>query len=84
MQMVRMVTTAEHQYAGRRLRAGDEYDCESIHVPLMKQHGWSRPQEPQGERAADYDTRALATDETVKEKSQSRGSYNRRDMKAAH
>lgn len=42
MQMVRMITTAEHQYAGRRLRAGDEYDCEEIHVPLMRKMKWSR------------------------------------------
>lgn len=34
--MVRMVATSEHVYAGRALGAGDEFDCESQHVELMK------------------------------------------------
>ena len=40
---VRMVATAEHQYAGRRLYAGDEYDCEPQHVSVMRRLGWAAP-----------------------------------------
>lgn len=36
MQMVRMVTTSGHVYAGRSLSEGDEFDCEPQHVNLME------------------------------------------------
>ena len=45
LNFVRMVATAEHQYAGRRLYAGDEYDCEPQHVPVMLRLGWAAPQD---------------------------------------
>ena len=46
---VRMTAQAEHQYAGRRLRAGDEYDCEEQHVELMRKLGWASPSEAKAE-----------------------------------
>jgi hypothetical protein len=54
--MVRMVVTAEHQYAGRRMQPGQEHDCEQQHVALMRSRGWAKPvaQEP-----AQYNTRAM-------------------------
>lgn len=60
MAMVRMITTAEHQYAGRRLRAGQRYDCEPQHVALMRRLGWARPVEKEKEEEElTYQTRHL-------------------------
>lgn len=33
--MIRMVTKKPHDYAGRQLHEGDEFDCEEAHVQLM-------------------------------------------------
>jgi hypothetical protein len=55
MEMIKMVTTAEHQYAGRRLYAGDEFDCEEQHIELMAKMGWAKPVK----RGQIYGTRAL-------------------------
>jgi hypothetical protein len=60
MQMVRMVVTAEHQYAGRRLHAGQEYDCEPQHVALMQQHGWARRKDEAAAPSQQYQTRDMA------------------------
>ena len=54
MEIVKMITTAEHQYAGKRLYAGDPFDCEEQHVGLMLKMGWAKPK-----RAQTYGTRAL-------------------------
>ena len=43
MNTVRMITMAEHQYYGRRLHPGDEYDCEAGMVKVMEGQGWARP-----------------------------------------
>lgn len=57
--MVRMVVTAEHQYAGRRLHPGDEYKCEPQHVEPFEKLGWARRKEE--ERAAgEYLTRDMS------------------------
>jgi hypothetical protein len=39
MEMVRMVTTSEHVYAGHRLAVDEEFDCEEQHVDLMHKLG---------------------------------------------
>lgn len=57
-EMVRMVTTAEHQYFGRRLLPGDEYDCEPQHVEIFKNQGWVRPKDG-GDQAQHYRTRDM-------------------------
>lgn len=54
-----MVVTAEHRYAGHRLHAGQEYDCEKQHVELMQKLGWAKPVEEPGERSASYNTRVM-------------------------
>lgn len=54
--MIKMVTTAEHQYAGRRLYAGDEFDCEERHIELMAKMGWAKPVK----RTQTYATRVLS------------------------
>ena len=54
MEMVKMITTAEHQYAGKRLYAGDEFDCEDQHIELMAKMGWAKPA-----KRSTYGTRAL-------------------------
>lgn len=55
MEMIRMVSTSEHLYAGRRLYAGDEFDCEKQHVELMANLGRAKPVE----KKQTYETRAL-------------------------
>ena len=39
--MVRMVTKTAHEYAGKNLTPGDEYDCEEEHVIVVTTMGWS-------------------------------------------
>lgn len=55
MEMVRMVSTSEHVYAGRRLYAGEEFDCEEQHVDLMAKLGRAKPVQ----RSQGYETRVL-------------------------
>lgn len=33
--MIRMITKTPHEYAGRKLNDGDEFDCEDPHVALL-------------------------------------------------
>lgn len=40
--MVRMRSESSHVYAGRALRAGEEFDCEPQHVYLMTALGCAR------------------------------------------
>lgn len=55
---VLMIATAEHQYAGRRLRPDEQYECEPQHVSLMERLGWARPA-ASADPALTYQTRAL-------------------------
>lgn len=58
--MVRMTVVKEHQYRGKRLRAGEQYDCEPQHVAVFVRLGWARPAEREEEgHAATYRTRHL-------------------------
>lgn len=75
--MVRMVVTAEHQYAGHRLPVGKEYDCEEQHVSLMQRMGWARPV---AEADTVYESRAVTAEGP--EPRAKRGRYSRRDMRA--
>ena len=64
---VRMITKAEHQYAGRRLHPGDEYDCEEIHVAVFRRLGWSDP---------------VMNGSNVEEPQRVKRQYRRRDLQA--
>ena len=69
--MVRMVVMKEHQYRGRRLHAGEEYDCEPQHVSVFERLGWARPAERKAEeetvteprRELAYSTRRMEAEE---------------------
>lgn len=63
MDMVRMVTTSEHVYAGRALKAGDEFDCEKQHVILMTVRRCAHVKESTTE-APTYQTRAMTAGKT--------------------
>lgn len=57
--MVRMVSEASHVYAGRALKAGDEFDCEPQHVDLMKILKRARVQEDKKHEPQVYLTREM-------------------------
>ena len=59
--MVSMIVTKEHQYAGRRLRPGQRYECEPQHVALFTRLGWARPAEREEaeDRSLSYETRHM-------------------------
>jgi hypothetical protein len=60
MEMVKMITISEHVYAGRQLKSGDEFDCESVHVHLMQTLGRARKAEvPAQEVTQKYRTRDM-------------------------
>lgn len=68
MHMVRMISIATHDYAGHRLHADQEFDCEAQHVSLMQKLGRARPKD---------DAAANATSAA-----QPANNYATRDMKA--
>lgn len=80
MEMVRMVTTATHAYAGHRLQPGEEYDCEPQHVPVMLKLGWSKPaaakkrrgKRRDAERESTYQTRVLTAERPMRRRSKGR------------
>lgn len=45
MEIVQMVATAKHDYAGRHLVEGDEFDCEKQHVHVMEILGRGKKKE---------------------------------------
>lgn len=55
---VHVVTTAEHQYYGRRRNVGDEYDCEAPVAREFQKVGWIRPAEQASDQT--YETRDMA------------------------
>lgn len=55
--MVLMLSESSHVYAGRALRAGDEFECEPQHVHLMTVLGRARKVEPKVEQV--YRTRDM-------------------------
>jgi hypothetical protein len=59
MEMVRMVTTSPHVYAGQQLAVGDEFDCEKPHVVVMTTLGRARLKEA-APTANTYRTRDMA------------------------
>lgn len=67
---VNVVTTAEHQYYGRRYSVGDEYQCEEPVAQKFKAMGWVRLSE-------------IAGPIDVSGETPSRGTYNTRDMVAS-
>lgn len=58
MPMVKMITQSDHVYAGRALRAGDEFDCEPQHVHVMETLGRARV--AKGEVPNTYQTRDMS------------------------
>ena len=70
MDMVRMVTISEHVYAGHRLHAGDEFDCEKVHVDLMQKLGRARVKEDAPEGGQEYRTRDMTAKRRTRRLSQ--------------
>jgi hypothetical protein len=58
MDMVRMVATAKHDYAGRHLVEGDEFDCEPQHVIVMETLGRGK-KKADGKARNNYATRQM-------------------------
>jgi hypothetical protein len=58
-EMVRMITTSAHVYAGKQLTAGDEFDCEKPHVHVMTVLGRARVKEAPVEVKNTYRTRDM-------------------------
>lgn len=56
---VRVVSTAEHQYYGRRMYVGDEYDCEKQVAPEFEKVGWIRPCDVVNSTPQTYMTREM-------------------------
>lgn len=56
---VRMVSEAQHIYAGKRLEPGDEFDCEPKHVSFMKALGRARLIVNGTLRGQTYETRVM-------------------------
>lgn len=82
MQMIRMVSIQQHQYAGRRLHAGDEFDCEEQHLDLMRKMGWARRVMVSSQEARLIEK--LEWDEKdVSKTFHARPTYQTRDMAAA-
>lgn len=57
MDMVRMVTTLPHVYAGKSLAVDDEFDCEKPHVHVMETLGRARKKEAPAQQQ--YQTRDM-------------------------